>query len=133
MSIVVKGMAPLLQVFDMPTALHFYRDALGFEVVHSNKPGDDCDWVMLKLNDEHLMLNTAYESEFRPASPDRNRIAAHNDTAIYFSCPDVESTYKEMLAAGLKVKPPSATGYGYKAVYVNDPDGYVLCFQWPNQ
>ena len=33
MAIVVKRMAPLLQVFDMPTALAFYRDALGFEVV----------------------------------------------------------------------------------------------------
>ena len=36
MAIVVQRMTPLLQVFDMPTALAFYRDALGFEVVSSN-------------------------------------------------------------------------------------------------
>lgn len=39
MSIVVKGMAPLLQVFDMPAAIAFYRDKSGFEVVNSNAPG----------------------------------------------------------------------------------------------
>ena len=38
MGIVVKRITPLLQVFDMPTALAFYQDALGFEVVSSNVP-----------------------------------------------------------------------------------------------
>jgi len=28
----IHGIAPLLQVFDMPTSLHFYRDVLGFTV-----------------------------------------------------------------------------------------------------
>ena len=131
MAIVVKGMAPLVQVFDMPTSIAFYRDALGFEVVQGDRPGDDCDWAMLKLNDEYLMLNTAYESEFRPPVPDPRRIAAHRDTTIYFSCPDVDAAYNHMLAAGVAVKSPSTTGYGFKAIVVDDPDGYGLCFQWP--
>ena len=33
MPIKVEGGAPLLQVFDMPTSLAFYRDKLGFEVL----------------------------------------------------------------------------------------------------
>ena len=131
MAIAVKGMAPLLQVFDMPDAIAFYRDKLGFEVVNSNAPGDDCDWAMLRLGEEVLMLNTAYEKEFRPPAPDPRRIAAHGDTTIYFSCPDVEMAYNHMLAAGGAVEPPSITGYGFKAVYVKDPDGFFLCFQWP--
>ena len=133
MAIVVKGMTPLLQVFDMPAAIGFYRDALGFEVVSSNVPGDDCDWVMLKLNNVYLMLNTAYEKKFRPPAPDPKRIAAHKDTTVYFSCADVQSAYEHMVAAGCQVKPPSITGYGFKAVYVKDPDGFTLCFQWPAQ
>jgi glyoxylase I family protein len=28
----IHGVAPLLQVFDMPTAIGFYRDVLGFKV-----------------------------------------------------------------------------------------------------
>ena len=33
MAIEIRGIAPLIQVYDMPTAVHFYRDLLGFELV----------------------------------------------------------------------------------------------------
>ena len=33
MSLRIGGFATLLQVFDMPTSLAFYRDVLGFDVV----------------------------------------------------------------------------------------------------
>ena len=39
MGIEIRGMAPLLQVFDMPTSIAFYRDVLGFEVATTSKPG----------------------------------------------------------------------------------------------
>lgn len=43
MSPKVEGMAPLLQVFDMPTSLAFYRGILGFERVDDSGGGDDSD------------------------------------------------------------------------------------------
>jgi len=62
MAIEIRGMAPLLQVFDMPTSIGFYRDVLGFEVDSTSKPtGERFDWALLKLNGVELMLNTAYE------------------------------------------------------------------------
>jgi catechol 2,3-dioxygenase-like lactoylglutathione lyase family enzyme len=33
MPIKVEGCTPLIQVFDMPASLAFYRDKLGFEVI----------------------------------------------------------------------------------------------------
>ena len=66
----IHGIAPLLQVFDMPTAIHFYRDVLGFKVHATSQPGDDCNWAWLKLNGAELMLNTAYEADQRPAAPE---------------------------------------------------------------
>jgi glyoxylase I family protein len=36
MAIDVRGMAPLLQVFDMPTSIKFYCDVLGFEIVETD-------------------------------------------------------------------------------------------------
>ena len=65
----LQGMAPLMQVFDMPTSLKFYRDILGFKVVQSSGEGDNVDWVLLELNKIELMLNSAYEKEYRPANP----------------------------------------------------------------
>ena len=36
MALDVRGLTPLLQVYDMPTSVRFYRDALGFEVVSTS-------------------------------------------------------------------------------------------------
>lgn len=127
----IQGMAPLLQVFDMPTSLAFYRDVLGFEVAESSEPGDNCDWVLLRLRDVDLMLNTAYEAHARPASADPSRVAYHEDTSLFFSCPDVEAAYTYLHEKGVPVEKPVVAPYGMKQLWLKDPDGYVICFQWP--
>lgn len=127
----LQGLAPLLQVFDMPVSLHFYRDILGFSVVQSSGEGDDVDWVLLRGNDCELMLNTAYEKAHRPAATDGQRRAAHGDTTLYFGCPDTEGAYTYLAGKGLAVTKPELTGYGWKALHLTDPDGYHLCFHYP--
>ena len=62
MSIEVRGIAPLLQVFDMPASIAFYCGVLGFEVVSTSRHGPIFDWALLRLNGIELTLNTAYES-----------------------------------------------------------------------
>jgi glyoxylase I family protein len=131
MTLDIRGLAPLLQVFDMPASIHFYRDILGFEVVNTSRPGEHFDWALLRLNGVELMLNTAYEADERPSTPDSNRVAGHADTGLYFGCPDVEGAYNQLRAKGLDVKPPVIRTYGMKQLNVIDPDGYELCFQWP--
>jgi glyoxylase I family protein len=127
MGIEIRGMAPLLQVFDMPTSIAFYRDTLGFEVMTTSKPrGEHFDWALLRLNGVELMLNTAYEEDARPPAPDPARIAAH------FGCPDVDAAYAFLLARGVVAKEPTVAPYSMKQLYVSDPDGYNLCFQWPS-
>jgi len=73
MGIAVRGVCPLLEVFDMPRSLRFYRDAPGFEVVESVPPRDECGWALLRLD----------EAE-RPATPDAARVAGHADTTLFF-------------------------------------------------
>ena len=127
----IHGVAPLLQVFDMPTALHFYRDVLGFEVFGRSEPGDNCNWVLLKLHGAEVMLNTAYEADDRPAAPDPARVASHGDTCLFFGCKDLDAAYHHLGAHGLKVKEPKVAPYGMKQLWFTDPDGYGLCLQWP--
>jgi len=131
MTIDVRGLAPLLNVFDMPTSLKFYCDGLGFEIaLNDGKPAPHFDWVLLRLNESELMLNTAYEQDQRPPAPDPKTIAAHQDTAIYFGCPDVDGAYAYLQEKGIKSEKPKIAPYGMKQLYLTDPDGYVLCFQW---
>jgi catechol 2,3-dioxygenase-like lactoylglutathione lyase family enzyme len=129
MAIKTQGMAPLLQVFDMPTSISFYRDKIGFQVIDPTH--DDVDWALLRFNDVELMLNTAYEKHDRPPVRDASRIAAHADTSIYFGCPDVDAAYFFLSEKGVILDKPVITSYGWKAIYVYDPDNYCLCFHWP--
>jgi catechol 2,3-dioxygenase-like lactoylglutathione lyase family enzyme len=131
MAIDVRGLAPLLQVFDMPNSLKFYCDGLGFEVVaNDGKPAPHFDWVLLRLNGSELMLNTAYEEAERPPVPDPVRIAGHRDSSIYFGCPDVDGAYAHLQGKGIKSERPRIAPYGMKQLHLIDPDGYTLCFQW---
>jgi glyoxylase I family protein len=131
MAVDIRGLAPLLQVFDMPTSVHFYRDLLGFELVSTSQPGEHFDWALLRLNGVELMLNTVYENDKRPPAPDPARVAGHADTGLYFSCPNVDEAYRRLLAKGLDVTEPVIRDYGMKQLNFPDPDGYYLCFQWP--
>ena len=36
MALDIHGIVPLLQVFDMPVSVHFYRDVLGFDLVQTS-------------------------------------------------------------------------------------------------
>lgn len=131
MNHLIKGMAPLVQVFDMPKAIHFYRDIIGFKLMQTSADTDDCDWCLLELNNIQLMLNTAYEKEYRPAIPDVTRIQHHADTALYFGAPDIDALYQYFVSKNISLKQPYITGYGFKAIDLEDPDGYHLCFHWP--
>jgi len=131
MAIDVRGLAPLLEVFDMPASIAFYRDALGFEVIATSRPGPNFDWALLSLNGVQIMLNTAYEAAERPAHPDLARIAAHADTTIYLGCPDVDAAHDYLRAKGVKTQEPETAPYGMRQLYLLDPDGYRLCLQWP--
>lgn len=132
MTIEMRGMAPLLQVFDMRRSIEFYRDALGFEVVANSPPRPEVlfHWALLRRDGIELMLNTAYDEGERPPAPDARRIAAHDDVTLYFSCPDVDAVYADLHAKGVAKNEPKVAPYGMNQLYVKDPDGYGLCFQW---
>lgn len=132
MAIDMQGLCPLLQVFDMPTSVRFYRDLLGFEIFSSSPPRseDDFDWVWLKFNDTSLMLNTAFEFDSRPPAPDPAHIAAHGDTGLFIGCPDVDKAYRYLRDNGVDVKEPKVAPYGMKQLYLKDPDGFGICLQW---
>ena len=90
MAIDIRGLAPLLSVFDMPTSIKFYCEGLGFEVVSTDgKPAPQCDWVLLRLNDAELMLNTAYDEDQRPPAPE-----PRSDPALGVGSPTVAAASK---------------------------------------
>jgi catechol 2,3-dioxygenase-like lactoylglutathione lyase family enzyme len=134
MPLQLSGLTPLIQVFDMAKSLDFYSSKLGFEVVAAspeiNAPeGRFSHWMLLRSGAIDLMLNTAYDSGERPASPETARQLAHADTSFYVSCADVDVVHAELTQAGLKIEPPSKAAYGLRRFSVYDPDNFEIVFQ----
>ncbi len=126
-------MCPLLQVFDMAASLKFYCHVLGFRIhaADENTVAPDRNWVWLvRGEDIHLMLNTAYEVGQRPPIPDPRRIEAHDDICLYLGAPHVDAVYAYLQEKGIKLEQPRIAPYGMKQLYLHDPDGYGICFQW---
>ncbi len=133
MGIDIQGLCALIQVFDMPRALAFYRDILGFEIVSDSGNGEDSSWVWLRLNGSDLMLNDQYEPGNVPVECPAERVRWHDDTCLYFRCPDPDAAYEYLKGKGIELKPPKVASYAMKQLYLHDPDGYGICFQCPQK
>jgi len=136
MSIAPTGLTPLIQVYDMPEAIHFYCGMLGFDMVASSPEieapeGRYCQWAWLRLGGADLMLNTAYDAGERPATRDAARWRGHGDTSLYIGCGDVDAVHAELSARGLALQSATIAPYGMKQLHISDPDGYAICFQAP--
>jgi len=100
----LRGLTPLLQVYDMPASVRFYRDGLGFAVVATSPIlGEDrFRWGLLRLGNAELMLNTAHEFDHRPAKRDPVRTNAHDDTGLFFGCANADAGFAELRSKVLR-------------------------------
>ena len=78
------------------------------------------------------MLNTALRSG-GCAAADARPVAGGGTRrrGLFIGCPDVDAAYEHLRAHGVPVGAPTVAPYGMKQLYVRDPDGFTLCFQWP--
>jgi catechol 2,3-dioxygenase-like lactoylglutathione lyase family enzyme len=130
MEIELRHLCPLIQVFNMQSALAFYRDILGFSVVSDSGGGDDASWVWLQRGEINLMLNDQYEPGSVPAEPPAERQKWHGDTCLYFGA-DPDAIYQFLRSKKIEPEPPKDAPYGMRQLYLRDPDGYSICFQQP--
>ncbi len=136
MTITARSMTPLLQVYDMPQSLAFYREVLGFAIIDASAvveapEGRFSHWVWLALGPAQLMLNTAYDDGRRPAARVEARQRWHDDICLYFGVDDVDAVHESLRSRLPDLKPPADAPYGMRQLILRDPDGYGLCFQTP--
>lgn len=134
MALELRGVMALLWVYDMSRSIRFYRDELGFEVTNTSaaEGKDSFGWAMLRGGQARFMLNTIYDpDEERPSPAPLPEAQSQRDAWLYFDCPDVDAAYAELKGKGVDVSAPEVTYYGMGQIFVVDPDGYRVCFQWP--
>jgi glyoxylase I family protein len=132
----VQEICALLSVFDMPAAIHFYCDVLGFEIenrspTYAVEDGiEQYHWCMLKTSHGRLMLNTAYDEGERPA---KRPSQAEDPFGIwlFLGCPNLDEAYERLKSAHVDCKPPQVVPYGFRTISLRDPDGHGITLQWP--
>jgi catechol 2,3-dioxygenase len=107
-----------LKVSDLPRALAFWHDVLGFDVVH--RYGDEAAFLSAGGYHHHIALNT-WES--KGASPPPPHTTGLYHVAIRY--PDrqtLATALKRVLDSGVQLTGASDHGVS-EAIYLRDPDG----------
>lgn len=119
----IHELVPLLFVEDVVHSADFYCNRLGFEMKLKWEPEGTLAWCRLERGNIALMLQLACPDEDGPADERRKGVS------FFFLCDDAHAMYEELSSQGLSLEPPKVAFYGMNQLFLQDPDGYELCFQ----
>ena len=125
-------------VSDMARSVRFHRDILGMTLIMTVSPEREVGWpgeptgaafAVLEWDGAQLMLQTveSLSGELSVFAPDH---APAPSATIYFRGLHPGSV-QDRVAAEDVVKGPKRSWYGMMELYVQDPDGYVICVGAP--
>ena len=107
---------PILTTGDLPRALGFYRDLLGFQVSYHFPPEGEPGYVALDLGQSHLGIGAGTD-ENGPA-PDRTRFT------LWVYADDCDAAVEHLRGHGVPVlAEPADQPWGERMAEVADPDG----------
>jgi lactoylglutathione lyase len=111
---------PIVYVRDLPTALAFYRDALGFVETYRHPPDGEPGFVSLQLENTKvgLVVFDSPESFLGRTPGDGIRFE------LWLYCDDVDTAVAGLADRGVPVlREPEDMPWGERLAYVADPDG----------
>ncbi len=118
----ITSLAPQFLVDDLTQSIAYYN-RLGFEF---GKPWDGF-YAIGRLDGVELHLKEAPKNM---AERKHRRDNEHLDASA--GVDGIEAFYEQCVANGATIlKPLASTEWGTKDFYVEDPDGYIICFGGP--
>ena len=107
---------------DKDTALNFYHNKLGFQILRENYRPERDDWkIDLKLDDSEIELFIMKDHPLRP-SPE-----AYGLRHLAFRVDSVDETVAELESMGIPCEPIRRDAFtGEKMTFFRDPDGLPL-------
>jgi len=123
----ITGIAPFFIVRDVPAALAFYRDRLGFDVTFQGPAPDDIFFGIVERGAAMIMLKSVGVDPMPNHTRDVGRGWARWDA--YLNVPDPDALSAEFSARELAfVQPLKDDDDGLRGFALHDADGYVLYF-----
>lgn len=127
----ISCIAPLFIVRDVPAALAFYRDRLGFEVTFQGPEPDDIFFGIVERGGAMIMMKEIGVDPAPNYTRDIGQGIARWDA--YLHVPDPDALAAELASRDVKFFAPlQDNSDNLRGFEVQDADGYVLYFGRPN-
>jgi catechol 2,3-dioxygenase-like lactoylglutathione lyase family enzyme len=130
----MSGIAPFFIVKNVPAALSFYRDRLGFDITFQGPSEDDIFFGIVKRGAAMIILKDVGVEPVPNYTRDIKKGIARWDAYLYVPDPDaLEAEFSSRNVEFFKTLKDSEDGDdGLRGFEVKDADGYILFFGRPN-
>jgi catechol 2,3-dioxygenase-like lactoylglutathione lyase family enzyme len=126
----IAAIAPLFIVRDVPAALAFYRDCLGFRVTFEGPEPDDIFFGIVARGAAMIMFKAVGVDPVPNCTRDVKQGIARWDAYLYV--PDPDALAAEFSTRHVEFSEPlQDTDDGLRGFELKDADGYVLFFGRP--
>ena len=123
----LESFTVLLNVEDVPTAIAFYGELFGFEVIQKFEENNSIRWASLSKDQTQLMLN-----EHGERSNDRRRLSdSHLDVVLYIGVTDLDEIWRRVDQKGYSPSQIEIEDYGLRQFGFRDLDGYEIAVTGP--
>jgi uncharacterized glyoxalase superfamily protein PhnB len=127
----ISGIAPFFIVKNVPAAMSFYRDRLGFDITFQGPHPDDIFFAIVQRGRAMIMLKDVGVDPLPNHKRDVNKGIARWDAYLYV--PDPDALAAEFLSRNVEFSVPlKDTDDGLRGFELKDADGYVLFFGRPD-
>jgi len=126
----IGGASPCFIVRNVPAALAFYRDKLGFEISYQGPEPDDIFFGIVQRGRSMIMFKAIGVEPVPNHTRDIGKGNMRWDTYIYV--PDPDALAAEFALRNVEFSEPiKDTHDGLRGFEVKDADGYILFFGRP--
>src|SRR5688500_8928199 len=123
----ISGIAPFFIVRNVPAALAFYRDRLGFDVTFQGPEPDDVFFGIVQRGAAMIMLKDVGVDPQPNSTRDVGKGWARWDA--YLHVPDPDALAEELSSRQVELSQPlQDDDDGLRGFALRDVDGYVLFF-----
>ncbi|MES2375912.1 MAG: VOC family protein [Bacteroidota bacterium] len=123
----ISGIAPFFIVKDVPAALSFYRDQLGFEITFQGPSEEDIFFGIVQRGAAMIMMKEVGVDPVPNYTRDIKKGIARWDAYLYV--PDPDALAAEFSSRDVKFFAPiNDNDDGLRGFEIADADGYILYF-----
>jgi catechol 2,3-dioxygenase-like lactoylglutathione lyase family enzyme len=127
----IAGISPFFIVRDVPAALKFYRDSLGFDITFQGPSDDDIFFGIVQRGSAMIMMKDIGVEPIPNYTRDIKKGIARWDAYLYV--PDPDALAEEFFSRNIEFFTPlqDNDNDGLRGFEIKDADGYLLYFGRP--